>query len=111
MCWLCSKLTIPLEVGSNLLSSAGHVAIHGASLLSLVADYLVELAKTILDCGKNMSLELSKVVLNRDDVLAVVVLFDDLLVQAVVDAALKDVGVLMSVHLTAGALEGCCVLT
>ena len=101
---------VPLEVGSDLLGGAGHVAVHGASLLGLVADNLVELTQTILDGGENVGLELSKAVLHSDNIVAVVVLLDDLLVQTVVDTALENVGVLVGVDLASSAVKGGCVL-
>lgn len=101
---------VPLEVRGDLLSSAGHVAVHGASLLGLVADNLVELAQAILDGGEDVSLELGEAVLDSDDVVAVVVLLDDLLVQTVVNTTLKDVGVFVCADLATSASKSSCVL-
>jgi hypothetical protein len=101
---------VPLKVGSDLLRGAGHVAVHGSRLLSLVADNLVELGQAILDGGDNVGLELSKVVLNLENVVAGVVFINDLLVQAVVDTTLEDIGVLVSADLATGALKGSRVL-
>jgi hypothetical protein len=101
---------VPLKVGSDLLSGAGHVAIHGSGLLGLVADNLVELGQAVLDGGDNVSLELSEVVLNLENIVARVVLIDDLLVQAMVDTTLEDIGILVSADLSARALKGSRVL-
>jgi hypothetical protein len=57
-----------------------------------------------------VGLELGKAVLNSDDIVAVVVLLNDLLVQTVVDTALKDVGVFVCADLATGAFKGRCVL-
>lgn len=56
-----------------------------------------------------MGFELSKRVLNSNQVVAVVVLLDDLLVQAMVNTSLEDVGVLVSRDLSTSALVACCV--
>jgi len=101
---------VPLKVGCDLLRGASHVTVHGSCLLGLVTDNLVELGQPILDGGKNVSLELGEAVLDRDDILAVAILLDDLLVQAVVDTTLKNVGVLVGRDLPAGALKGSRVL-
>lgn len=53
----------------------------------------VELLHGGLDGLQNMRLELLKVVLHGNDVLTVVVLLNDLLVQAVIDSAAQDVWV------------------
>lgn len=101
---------VPLEVGSDLRSGACHVAVHGTSLLGLVANNLVELSQAILDGGEDVSLELSEAVLYGDYVVPVVVLLDDLLVQAVVDTTLENIRVLVGRNLASGAFEGSCVL-
>ena len=101
---------VPLEVGSDLGSGACHVAVHGTSLLGLVANNLVELGQAILDGGEDVSLELSEAVLYSDDIVPVVVLLDDLLVQAVVDTTLENIGVLVGRNLASSAFEGSRVL-
>jgi len=103
--------TVPLEVWCDLSSSASHVSIHCTGLLGLSADNLVELGQAVLDGGENVGLELGEAVLDGDDIVAIVILLDDLLVQAVVDTTLKDVGVFVSTDLASGAFKGSCVLT
>jgi hypothetical protein len=101
---------IPLKVGGYLGCIGRHVSVHGACLLSLVANDLVELSQAVLKRGDEVSLELGKVVLDGKNVAAVVVLFDDLLVQTVEDSALDHVGVLVCVDLATGAVKGSRVL-
>jgi len=103
--------TVPFEVWCDLSSSASHVAIHCTGLLGLSTDDLVELGQTILDGGENVSFKLGEAVLDGDDIVAIVILLDDLLVQAVVDTTLKDVGIFVSTDLASGALKGSGVLT
>lgn len=102
--------TIPLEVGRDLTSGASHVAIHGASLLGLGTDNLVELGQPVLDGGEDVGFKLSEAVLDSEDIVAVVILLDDLLVQAMVDTTLKDVGIFVSADLASGAFKGSRVL-
>ena len=101
---------VPLKVGCDLSGSAGHVGVHCASLLGLGTDDLVELGQAILNGGEDVSFELGEAVLDGDDVVAVVVLLDDLLVQAVVDTTLKDIGIFVSTDLASGAFKGSGVL-
>jgi hypothetical protein len=101
---------VPLKVGGDLGSSTGHVSVHGSGLLGLVADNLVELGQAILDGGDNVGFELGEVVLDLKDILAVAILLDDLLVQAVVDTTLENVRVFVSADLSASALKGSRVL-
>lgn len=82
--------------GQSSTHSAKHVAVHVACLLSLVGHDLVELCQAVCECRENMRLELREAVLHREHVVAVVVLFLDLLVQTVVHLTLKDVWVITS---------------
>jgi hypothetical protein len=102
---------VPLKVGSDLSSGVCHVSVHGASLLGLVADNLVELGQTILDGGEDMGFKLSEAVLDLQNIIAVVVLLNDLLVQAVVDTTLENIRVLVSRDLASSAFKGSRVLT
>lgn len=61
-------------------------------------DNLVELVDTILKSLNDACFELSKVILDGDHVIAVVVLLDDLLVETVVDLSLQDVRIILSLH-------------
>lgn len=100
----------PLEIGRDSLSGAQHVGVEGTRLLGLAASHGIEGLHGLLDDLDHMGLERLEVFLQMDQVVAVVVLLDDLLVQSVVDAALDAVGVLGRVHLAAGRLKGCAVL-
>lgn len=75
----------------------------------MVANNLVELAEAGLDGLQDMSLKLGKRVLDLEHVRAVVVFFNDLLVQAVVDTSLEDVGILLGSYGAAAAIESRCV--
>ena len=101
---------VPFEVLGDALRCADHVAVCGFGVLGLGVDDLQELAHAALDRLDDVGLELGKRVLHADQVLAVVVLLLDLLVEAVVDAALEDVGVVGRLHVAAVRVENCRVL-
>ena len=95
---------VPLQVGRDALDGTGDVAVHGANLLALVANNLVELAHGRLHRAEHVGFELSERVLDGDHVLAIVVFLQDLGIQTVVDTTLKEIWVVMSSELTARAL-------
>jgi hypothetical protein len=59
----------------------------------------------------DVCLELREGVLHTNQVLSVVVLFQNLLAEAVVDAALKDIRIVGSLHGATVRVEGCSMLT
>ena len=101
---------VPFEVLGDALRCADHVAVCGLGVLGLGVDDLQELAHAGLDGLDDVGLELCERVLYTNQVLAVVVLLLDLLVEAVVDAALEDVGVVGRLHVAAVRVEDCRVL-
>jgi hypothetical protein len=92
---------VPFKVEGNFLDVANHVTIRRLGVLGLCIDDLHELAHTMLDGLENVRLELSKRVLNTDKILSVVVLFQNLLVQAMHDSALQDVRIVCSLQIAA----------
>lgn len=95
----------PLKVRTHALGVGGHVAVHAARLLGLHGDGLVELGQAGLHRLHDAGLELGKGILHGEEVGAVVVLLENLLVEAVVDAALQHVRVVARRHLAARRLE------
>ena len=77
---------------------AEHIAIHRSRALGLLRDYLVELSHALLKGLQDMGLELCKAILHCQHILAIVVLFDNLFVEAMVYLPLEDVGVFGSFH-------------
>lgn len=96
---------VPLKVEGHALGGTNHVAVHGLGLLGLSVDHLHELAHSVLDSLNHMGFELGKRVLHADEILSVVVLFLELLVEAVHDATLEDVRVVGSRHLASSRVE------
>lgn len=80
-------------------------------MISLLANDLIELIKAMLQCLKNMCLELSKAVLHLNHILSVGILFLDLLIQTMVDSSLDNIGIVMSSNFAACRIETCCVLS
>ena len=68
-----------------------HVSIHVLCTLCLAADELYETCHRGLDDLYDVVFELCEVFLDGDQILAVVILLEDLLVQSVVDTALGDI--------------------
>jgi hypothetical protein len=68
---------------------------HYLGLIGLLSHDLVELTETVLERLQNMRLELSEAVLHLDQILSIVVLLDDLFVQAVPDASLEHVWIVV----------------
>jgi len=71
----------------------------------LAAHVLEELVQGALDGLHDVRFELLEAVLDGYEVLAVVVFFEDLLVQAVVDAALEEIGVVRLVDFSGGRVK------
>jgi hypothetical protein len=69
----------------------------------LAAYILDEGSHSLLHDLDNVVLECRKVVLNTDEVLTIVVLLDNLLMEAVHDAALSDVWIIVSMNLMASS--------
>lgn len=83
--------TLPLEVERNVLGGGDHVRVHGLLAFSLPANNLEKSRHGLLDCLDQVGFELLKRVLHREKVMTVVVLFNNLFVEAVVNTALDDV--------------------
>lgn len=83
---------------------------HELGLLSLFTNNLIKLIKAMLDCLKNMCLELRKAFLDLDHVLSVGILLLDLFVQTVVDPSLDNVWIIMGSDFPASRVESRSVL-
>jgi len=98
-CAVALNEAVPFKVEWDFLRSADHLAIHDLCALSLCVDDSHELAESMLNSLEDVCLELRKAILHADQILSVVVLFLDLLVEAVYDATLKNVWVVGRRHL------------
>jgi hypothetical protein len=92
---------IPLEIEGNFLAIPNHVPVRCLGVLGLRVDDLHKLTHTMLDGLENVRLKLSKRVLYTDKILSVVVLLLNLLVQAMHDTALQDIGIVCSLQVAA----------
>jgi hypothetical protein len=92
----------PFVVAGDLLRAAGDVAVQGAVVVQLGAHELEVGVHGELHGLDDVRLELGEGVLDDDGVLAAVVFFDDLLVQAVVDAAAQHIRVVLRLDFIAG---------
>lgn len=102
----------PFKIRGDALGGTQHVGVHGALTLQLAVRERDKLLHGALDSLHHMGLELLEVVLHRDDVLAVVVLLNDLFVEAVVDASAQNIGVMVLVDLVSGGrVEGRALLS
>jgi hypothetical protein len=72
---------------------------------------LHKLAHAVLNGLDDVRLKLGERVLDTDQILSVVILLQDLLIQAIHDATLKNIWVVRSFHIAAVRVEHCCVLT
>lgn len=97
---------LPLHVRRDALDGAQHVTVQSADAVGLAAGEHVEGLHGLLQDLNDVSLERLKVGLDGDEVVAVVVLLDDLLVEAVQDTTVDDIGVLGGLELAASGLEG-----
>jgi hypothetical protein len=97
---------VPLEVEGDALRVADHVAVRGFGMLLLSSHNLQELCHAVLHGLDDVCFKLCKRVLHTDQVLSVGVLFLDLLVQAVHDTALQDVGVICGFDVSGVGVEG-----
>lgn len=88
------------------MSRGQHVGIHILCALCLPATVLHKRSHSLLNNLHNVVFELCKVLLHGDQVLAVVVLLQDLFVQTIIDAALGDVGVFVGVNFVLGGFGG-----
>lgn len=97
----------PLEALGDALDGSQHVVVQGANLVGLAAAELVERLHGLLEDLDDVRLKRLKVVLDRDEVVGVVVLGEDLVAEAVEDAAVDDVGVVDARELAArGVVRG-----
>lgn len=97
----------PFEIRRDLLRRGQNVRVHGAVTVKLTAHVDDELLHSALDGLQDMSLELLEVVLHGDEVLTVVVLLDNLLVQAVGDTSTENVRIMGGVDLVMGRSVKC----
>jgi len=119
--WWCvgvnHDVTVPLQEASPLKvwcyarSGCTHVAIKGAGVLGLLANYLNELIDSILESRNDVRLKLGERVLDGKSVLAIVVLLLNLPVQTMVDTSLNNIWVVACMDLTTSAVKGSGVLT
>lgn len=101
---------VPLKVWRNTLDIAQHVRVRVLVALNLAADVLNERRHSLLDDLNNVVLKRSKVLLDTDQVVAVVVLLQDLLVETVVDASLRDIWIIVRVNLAPRRLRSSALL-
>lgn len=97
--------TLPFKFGWDPLRGRQHVGVHCLISLRLTADELVERRQCLLDDFYNMLLKRDKVGLDTEDVLAVIVFLNDLLVQAMVHSAMEDVRIIGRRKLASSAFE------
>jgi hypothetical protein len=92
---------VPLKVEGDLLAVSNHVAVGCLGVLGLRVHDLHKLSHTVLNRLENVRLELGERILDTDEILAIVVLFLNLLVEAMHNTALQNVGVVCSLQVTA----------
>lgn len=101
----------PFEVGGYALGGAQDVGVHVLLAVELAAHECEKLLESALGGLDDVCFELLEIVLHCDDVLAVVVLLDDLFVQAVVDTPTQHVGIMRMLNLVSGRrIERCHLL-
>lgn len=103
--------SLPFEISRDVVRGRRDVAVHGALALSLTAHEGIELRECLLHSLQDVRFESGEAVLHRDQVVAVVVLFDNLLVKAVVDAALENVRIVLGLDSAAACVVAAGVLT
>lgn len=101
---------VPLKVRRNALDSGQHVRVRVLVTLNLAADVLNERRHRLLYDFNDVVLKGSKVLLDTDQVLAVVVLLQDLLVETVVNASLGDIRIIVRVNLASRRLRSSALL-
>lgn len=101
----------PLEIRRNSLRSTKHVGVKGSSFLSLATDKLVEGSQSLLHDLDDMIFEGCEVILNRNQVVLIIILFKHLLVKSVEDLPLKDVRIIRCIHLSKTGFETGSMLT
>lgn len=86
----------PFKVGWDALRRTQDVGIHGTLTIELATYDLEELVHGGLNSLQGMRLELLEGVLHGQDIVTLVILFGHLLVEAVVDASLQNVGIVVT---------------
>ena len=84
----------PFKVERDTLCVANKIPVELLRMILLCRDHLQKLPKPFLNPSNDISLEFGKGILNCKQIFAVIVLLDDLLVQAVEHASLKDIRVM-----------------
>jgi hypothetical protein len=101
---------VPFKVSWYTLRSTDHIAIQALANIGLLGDDSIELAKAVLHLLDDMGLERGKVVLHGYEILTVGIFFHDLLVQAMHNSALKNVGVIIGSNFSSRRVKCCSVL-
>lgn len=91
---------VPLKVERDVLQSGNHVAVHALLTLALAAHGLQERRHGLLEGLNDVGFELRERILHGQQIMAVVVLFQHLSIQAVSNASLDDIRVIRGVHFT-----------
>ncbi len=105
-----SSEALPLEIRGDALGRAEHVAEQSSALLRLARREGVERLHSLLDHADDVHLEGLEIVLNRNQVVAMIILLEHLSAQPMDDTSLNHIGVLGGGHLSSGGLEGRCSL-
>lgn len=103
--------SFPFEVKWDALGGRNNIGVHRPLTLTLTTNVLGKGRHGLLDGLYHMALELLERVLYGEQVMPVVVLLQDLLIQSVVHATLKDVGIVGRLDLSARRRESCGVLS
>src|SRR3954454_4401749 len=96
---------LPFEIKRDVLGGCRNVTIHGFLAVSLAAHELIEGVQSILNSGDQVTFELLERVLYRKQVLTVIVLFQNLLVQAMTKAAVENIRVIVSVDTSSAGVK------
>ena len=97
----------PLKIRRHSLGCTKHVCEELLILLCLSANELVEGHHGLLNDFNDVGFKLREVVLDRNQIVAVIVLFKDLLIESVVDLSVDNVWIISCAHLsTTGSVVG-----
>ena len=76
------------------MGCGNYISVHTFLKVCLTTNVLVESGHCGLDGLNNMTLELKEGVLNSNEIIAIVIFLENLFVEAMVDTALDDVGII-----------------
>lgn len=96
---------IPLVVQGDGTGRCGNVSVHSLLTICLVAHELIESIQSGLNGRQNMSFELAKGVLDRNQILSVTVFLEDLSIEAIQNAPTKDIGIMLRSHFSTRGIK------